>query len=256
VQRFIQDFTPVPPMASFGGRAPEETERIHRQMAVELREVGVNFNFAPVADLSVPGAEGAIGDRSFGLDPVLVSEHVAAAVRGLTAEGVFGCAKHFPGHGGTTIDSRKDLPEVHLSREEVEGSLAPFRAAIAAGVPAVMTAHIIFPNAGDADWPASLSRYWISETLRVDMGFRELIVTDAIEMKSLSTRWTPEFCGEQALRAGADLLLYYKEAHQFRVFDELRGALQRGVLDVERVAESLDRVARLKRRLRANQEVA
>src|SRR5579872_513814 len=248
VQRFTKGFTIIPPMANYGSGPPGETERVHRLISAELLAAGVNFNLSPVADLSSRDAVGAIGDRSFGSDPTIVSRHVVAAMRGLLAGGVLGCVKHFPGHGSTPVDSRKDLPSVPLTRDEIEPGLEPFRAVIAAGVPAIMTAHILYPNAGDPDWPVSLSSYWLSDTLRRDLGFSGLIITDAIEMKSLSTRWTPEFCGDRALRAGADILLYYKEAHQFQAFDKLLRALEKGELEIDRVAESLGRVFEAKRR--------
>lgn len=250
VQRFRAGFTRLEPMAVYGGRAPAETEAAHRLAARELAAAGINLDFAPVADLCPAGRPGAIGDRSFGCDAPAVARHVEAAVRGLHAGGLLACVKHFPGHGATEEDSHHVLPEIRRSREEMAAAdLVPFRAAIAAGVDAVMTAHVVYP-AGDPAWPASLSPFWLGPMLRRELGFEGLVVTDAIEMKGLTGRWSPLACGRQALAAGADLLLYYKEAHQFAAFYELRRALERGEVDPGPVAASLERVRHAKLGLR------
>lgn len=250
VQRFREGFTRLEPMAAYGPREPGETEAAHRVAARELAAAGINLNFAPVADLCPADRPGAIGDRSFGSDPHAVARHVEAAVRGIRAEGLLAGVKHFPGHGATEEDSHRVLPQIRRSREELEASdLIPFRAAITAGVEIVMTAHVVYPAAGDGDWPASLSPFWLGRVLRQELGFQGLVVTDAIEMKGLAERWSPLECGRLALAAGADILLYYKEAHQFSAFYELRRALERGEIDPRPVAASLARVRRAKRRL-------
>ena len=249
VQRFREGFTCLEPMAAYGPRDPAETETAHRRSARELAAAGINLNFAPVADLCPADRRGAIGDRSFGSDSQAVARHVEAAVRGIRAEGLLACVKHFPGHGATEEDSHRVLPVIRRSREEMETSdLFPFRAAIGAGVEAVMTAHVVYP-AGDDYWPASLSPFWLRHVLRQEMGFQGLIITDAIEMKGLAERWSPLESGYQAIAAGADILLYYKEAHQFSAFYDLRRALERGEIDPGPVATSLERVRQTKRRL-------
>jgi beta-N-acetylhexosaminidase len=249
VQRFREGFTRLEPMADYGPRDPVETEAAHRLAARELAAAGINLNFAPVADLCPSDRPGAIGDRSFGCEPREVARHVEAAVRGIRAEGLLACVKHFPGHGATEEDSHRVLPVIRRNREEMEGSdLVPFRAAMAAGVDAVMTAHVVYP-AGDDEWPASLSPYWLGQVLRQELGFQGLVVSDAIEMKGLAERWSPLECGFRALAAGSDVLLYYKEAHQFSAFYDLRRALERGEIDPAPVAASLERVRQAKRAL-------
>lgn len=255
VQRFRQGFTRIPPMAELGRGEPEATAAALRHAARELAEAGIDVVFAPVADLCPADRPGAIGDRSFGTDPRRVAEHVRRAVEAIQGEGLLACAKHFPGHGATTEDSHRTLPTVALDRAAMEArDLVPFQVAIEAGVACVMTAHVLYPNAGDARWPASLSPYWHREVLRHRLGFRGLIVTDAIEMKALLGRWSPAECGLQALHAGADVLIYYKEAHQYEAFDDLRRALERGDLDLRQVAQSLARVRRAKAWLRRARE--
>jgi beta-N-acetylhexosaminidase len=249
VQRFRQGFTRVEPMSEYGMRSPADTEAVHRTMARELLAAGINWNLAPVADLCNARSPGAIGDRSFGVEPERVALHVSAAIRGLHAEGMLACVKHFPGHGATSQDSHRELPMISVDRGTLEArELVPFRAALAAGAEAVMTAHVVYPQAGDAEWPASLSPFWLSTVLRQQLGFQGLIVTDAIEMQALKSRWTPVECGLLAMRAGADLLLYYREAHQFTAFHELRRALEAGELDTGAVERSLERVRQVKRR--------
>jgi beta-N-acetylhexosaminidase len=249
VQRFRAGFTRIPPMADYGARSPEETEAIHRVAARELAAAGVNFDLAPVADLCARETPGAIGDRSFGVDPERVAAHVAAAIAGIRGEGLLACVKHFPGHGSTVQDSHRELPVIDLDRAAMDRELAPFRAAVRAGVDAVMTAHALYPRAGDPEWPASLSPFWLTTVLRGELGFDGLVITDAIEMKALQQRWSPTECGLRAQRAGADVLLYYREAHQFAAFAALRRALETGELDEAAVARSLDRVRRAKRHL-------
>lgn len=244
VQRFREGFTRLPPVASL--RDPGETEELHRVAAAELARCGVNVNFAPVADLCAADCPGAIGDRAFGDDPQGVAAHVSAAVRGIQGEGLLACVKHFPGHGATTDDSHRVLPSIARTLEELEAhDLVPFRAAIEAGVGAVMTAHAVYP---DDPLPASLSPFWLNGVLRRRLGFEGLIVTDALEMKALQGRFTYADAGALALHAGSDVLLYYKEAYQYEAFWDLRTRLDRGELDRDAIAASLQRVRAAKRR--------
>jgi beta-N-acetylhexosaminidase len=256
VQRFRTGFTRLPPMAELGAGDPAATEELLVRAGSELAAAGVHFCLAPVADLAAATSAGAVGDRSFGPDPERTAEHVAAAVRGLRRGGVLSCVKHFPGHGATEVDSHRDLPVVSASRPVMEErELVPFRAALAAGVDAVMTAHVRYPQAvGEQDdpgedLPASLSPFWQSQVLRRELGFDGPIVADALEMKALRRYWTPAECGARALEAGSDLLIYYKEAHQFSAVYRLHRALEQGRLSASRVSEALGRVDRLKRRL-------
>jgi len=249
VQRFRHGFTRIPPMAELGAMDAAATELMHGQIATELRAAGVNFNLAPVADLCGSDQPGAIGDRSFGIQPDVVAKHVVAAIRGLQLRGVLACVKHFPGHGATLQDCHDELPVIYLSRDELDQrDVLPFRAAFAAGVAAVMSAHVLYPNAGDPGWPASISRHWLARVLRSELAFRGLTVSDALEMKALSTQWTPVECGLHALTAGTDILLYYREADQYTAFYELRRALEHGQIDPTPIALSLRRVEAAKRR--------
>lgn len=245
-QEFTKGFSRIPPMGVAGTKEPADTLQLYRQMGRELHAVGINLNFAPVADLCAGNTPGSIGDRSFGTDVVKVTQHVLAAVQGLQAEGVLACVKHFPGHGATAQNSHHELPVIKLTPEELfQHDLIPFEEAIKAGVASVMTAHIAYP-AGDAQWPASLSHFWITDVLRNKLSFNGAIISDALEMKALTNYWDTVTCGIKAFEAGTDILLYYREKNQFQTFYELRMALEKGELDWKRVEESLERVRVMK----------
>jgi beta-N-acetylhexosaminidase len=251
VQRFRDGFSQLPAAAELGRDGPDATAHAYATAAHELQAAGVNVDLAPVADLCPPDQPGTIGDRSFGVDPARVAEHVAAAVRALQAGGVAACVKHFPGHGATTHDAHRELPVVDLDAEELRArDFVPFRAALHAGVAAVMTGHVLYPAAGDPESPASLSKHWIDEVLRRELGFDGVVVSDALEMKGLTSRFDPVESGGLALAAGTDLVLYYKEADQYEAFFELLRSLERRELDPKSVARSIQRVRALKHRVR------
>ncbi len=177
------------------------TRAVAGAMAGDLAAAGINLDFAPVADVNTTVDNPIIGVRSFGSDAELVARHVAAFVEGLEGGGVAACAKHFPGHGDTLEDSHLELPTVEELRPE---ALRPFRAAIDAGVTAIMTAHIRVSEMGDE--PATLSRTLLSDVLRGELGFTGVAITDALEMKAISGTVGVEQGAVQALAAGADAL--------------------------------------------------
>ena len=141
----------------------------------------MNLDFAPVADVNTNPLNPVIGIRSFGSDAELVARQVAAFVRGLQSSGVAACAKHFPGHGDTAVDSHLALPVVDGLEQD---ALVPFRAAIEADVQSIMTAHIVVRSIGET--PATMSREVLHDLLRVELGFSGAVVTDALEMKAIS----------------------------------------------------------------------
>jgi beta-N-acetylhexosaminidase len=221
------------------------TEQVARVLADELRAAGITLNLAPVADINVNPLNPVIGVRSFGSDPALVSRHVAAFVTGLQAGGVAACAKHFPGHGATDVDSHLGLPVVSATRDELlEVELAPFRAAIAAGTRAIMSAHLVVPAVDNV--PATLSRAQLTGLLRDELGFTGTIVTDALEMKAVSGTVGMEEGAVQALLAGADALCLghdIDDGHVSRVRVAIVAAVREGRLAEGRVAEAAGRVA-------------
>jgi beta-N-acetylhexosaminidase len=159
---------------------PRLTEAVAAEIGDRLAELGIDLDLAPVADVNADPANPIVGVRAFGSDPALVADHTAAWVRGLQAQGVAACVKHFPGHGATRADSHVEMPVL----ERVE--LAPFQAAIAAGVLAVMPAHAVAP--GYDDRPATLSRRLIAGLLRAELGFDGLVVSDGMDMQAIADR--------------------------------------------------------------------
>ena len=213
---------------------PALTEEVAAAIAADLATAGVNWNFAPVADVNVP-ANPVIGVRSFGSDPAIVARHVAAAVRGTQRVGVAACAKHFPGHGSTVEDSHLALPALV---GPVEAGLEPFRAAIEAGVASIMTAHIKV----NAD-AATLDHAVLHDLLRSELGFDGSIVADALEMKGVSARHGVVDAAVLAVEAGADVLIV---GHDVDASETLRivEALDERV-SPDRLAEAAARVGAL-----------
>jgi beta-N-acetylhexosaminidase len=177
--------------------------------AEELLATGVNWNLAPVADVNNEPLNPIIGNRSYGSDPQRVASLVDAAVRAYAAAKMLCCAKHFPGHGAATVDSHVGLPVIDVDRARLDRvELVPFRQAIAAGVPAVMLAHIIVPALDPTpSLPASLSRRISTDLLRGELGFTGITITDDLEMGALATIGEAA-AGLRALQAGADFVLF------------------------------------------------
>lgn len=210
------------------------TEGVAASIASELAAAGVNWNLAPVADVNVP-ANPVIGTRAFGADPDLVARHVAAFVRGTQSHRVAACAKHFPGHGSTEQDSHLELPTLV---GDVEAGLEPFRAAIAAGVQTIMTAHIRVDVL-----PATVDRKIVTELLRGELGFDGVVMADALEMKGVSASLGVEQAAVRALEAGCDALCVGHDLHEEAV-EQILAAIVASV-DEARLREAAGRVAKL-----------
>jgi beta-glucosidase-like glycosyl hydrolase len=233
--------TPLPPAAALGWLDDEAlTERAGELTAREARALGVNWVYAPVADVDLEPENPIIGVRAFGSEPAAVARQVAAWVRGCTRGGALSCAKHFPGHGRTVGDSHIERPAVRASRAELEEDLAPFRACIGAGVDSLMTAHVVYP-ALDPEHPATLSPPILRGLLRDELGFGGLVVTDAIIMEGMTEGGSEAAASVQALAAGCDALLYPDDVDA--VIAEVHAALEDGRLPRERVADALRRIA-------------
>jgi beta-N-acetylhexosaminidase len=230
--------SPNPGNAALGAVDDVElTKRVAASIAAELAAVGVNLDFAPVADVNVDPANPVIGVRSFGADAALVARHVAAYVSGLQANGVAGCAKHFPGHGATDRDSHLELPTMV---GDVADGLPPFRAAIEAGVQSIMTAHIRVPAFGDE--PATVNPRALA-LLREELRYDGLVIADALEMKGLSETVGIEEGAVRALRAGVDALIVGRDLGESAIA-RIRAAIASGVPE-ERLAEAAGRVRRV-----------
>jgi beta-N-acetylhexosaminidase len=228
-------FLPQPPSARALGASgdADRAEAVGGAVARGLKSLGVNWNFAPVLDVNNNPANPVIGERSFSNDPAEVSRLAAAWMRGSLKEGVACCVKHFPGHGDTHVDSHHALPTVDKSREELDAlELVPFKA-LAARAPAMMTAHIVYPQI-DPDRPATLSPQLIGSILRQDWGYDGVVITDALMMKAVAERFGYARSAVMAIEAGADMVLAQGSlAEQLVAIDALRDAFASGRLTPE-----------------------
>jgi beta-N-acetylhexosaminidase len=218
----------------------ELTQAVATSIAAELADVGINLDFAPVADVNSNPDNPVIGIRSFGGEPSLVARHVRAFVTGLQDGGVAGCAKHFPGHGDTSQDSHLELPVVEGNVGE---ALEPFRAAIAAGVRSIMTAHVLVPEL--AAEQATLSREILQTLLRDELGFGGVAITDALEMRAVADTVGVQEGAVLALAAGADALCLGADIDEpivAAVHGAVVAAVRSGRLAEERLGEASERV--------------
>jgi beta-N-acetylhexosaminidase len=222
----------------------ELTRAVAGAIAGDLVEAGVTLNLAPVADVNSNPRNPVIGVRSFGSEPELVARHVAAFVTGTQDRGVSACAKHFPGHGDTTVDSHLGLPVVEAEREELlAGALVPFRAAVEAGVGAVMTGHLVVPVLDNV--PATVSEVLVGELLRGELEFQGAVISDALDMHAVSETIGVEESAVRAVAAGVDALCLGPTIDAERV-ESIHRALAEQV-PAERLGEAADNVARLGR---------
>ncbi|QLG37319.1 beta-N-acetylhexosaminidase [Paenibacillus sp. E222] len=215
---------------------------------VELRSMGINMNFAPVLDVNNNAANPVIGVRSFGESPQSVAAYGVRSIAGVQDAGISATAKHFPGHGDTDTDSHLDLPVITHDRERVEHvELIPFRAAITAGVDAMMSAHIYFPALEPERLPVTLSRAVLSGLLRQELGYDGMIVTDCMEMDAIAANYGTVDAAVMAVEAGADLVLISHTAHlQAGAFEALLAAVQSGRISEARIDESVTRLLKYK----------
>ncbi len=219
-------------MALGAGATPDVIGDVGRRMGRELADGGVNMNLAPVMDVNNNPKNPVIGVRSYGDDPARVAACGIAMFRGLCAAGVLPVGKHFPGHGDTAQDSHLTLPMVPHDRAHVEAvELHPFRAAIAAQIPALMTTHILVPGMDSSGLPATLSRPILTDYLRGTLGFDGLIVTDCMQMKAIADQYgTPAGC-VMAIRAGADMVcVCHDQGEQIASVEAVMQAVKDGVL--------------------------
>jgi beta-glucosidase-like glycosyl hydrolase len=232
--------TALPPLAAIASL--EDLQAIRRAAAItarEARELGINWIYAPDCDLDIEPDNPIVGTRSFGADPERVGEYAAAWIDACQAEGALACAKHFPGHGRTTVDSHKELPRVDVDAETLSATdLVPFRSAIERGVASVMSAHIAFPALDPSGAPGTLSAPILTRLLREELMFTGLVVTDALIMEGVLGGGESEAV-VRALDAGCDCLLYPQD-----VAESVR-AVQRAIddkrLDSERIRHSIER---------------
>ncbi|MDP9359252.1 MAG: hypothetical protein M3R02_29000, partial [Chloroflexota bacterium] len=236
---------PNPGAVELGQEQDAAVRQVARDRAAYLRSFGFDINFSPVADVA-HSPNSVMVDRSFGDDPALVAEKVAATVDGMNETRLIGAAKHFPGHGRTPQDSHAAIPEVDISPDEWRKTDAlPFRAAIEAGVGSVMLGHLRYGRWDDL--PASMSKVAV-EVLRRELGFDGVVVTDDLGMGAL-VEWDPFEVVDRALAADIDLLLYADPpAPPLDLVNHVRARIERGEIPEARIDASLRRLARLRAR--------
>ena len=231
----LTEFPPPMALASLGD--PAVVRWAASVTAQEARAVGINWVFAPVADLDLLAENPIVQTRAFGADPNEVATYVRHWVEGCQAAGALACAKHYPGHGRTSVDSHVALPVVEASATALRATdLVPFTGAVASGVASIMTAHVAYPTLDSSGLPATLSRILLGELRSM---FDGLVVTDALIMDGALVGRRESDAAVEAIQAGADLLLYPNDAR--RVRDALEGALASGALQRDRLNQSLRR---------------
>lgn len=234
--------TPLPPAAALGALDEEETTRRAGELtAREARALGVNWIYAPVADVDLEPENPIIGTRAFGTDPAQVGRMVGAWVRGCAEGGALSCVKHFPGHGRTLGDSHIERPSVAASAEALEEDLRPFRDAIRAGTDSMMTAHVSYPALDPSALPATLSAPILGGLLRNELRFEGMIVTDALIMEGFIEDLDEGAAAVLAMNAGCDVLLYPQDLGG--VIRALEEAIEAGTLAAARVTQAIGRIA-------------
>ncbi|MGE0527371.1 MAG: beta-N-acetylhexosaminidase [Bdellovibrionales bacterium] len=222
-------------------------------MGSELRAVGINLDFAPCVDVLTNAANTLIGDRSLSSDPEQVAKLSSALVRGYIKSGVIPCAKHFPGHGNTIVDSHLDLPVEDVGLDRLRAvELVPFKKAIRARLDLLMTAHIKFPQV-DPDWPVTLSTKFLKDLLRKELRYRNLVISDDLDMKALANHYNVEDIPVRAFQAGCDILLYCNNFdHPPMALEAMYKAARAHVISAREIDESYNRVVSLKKDTLAN----
>lgn len=254
VARLKTPFTEWPPMATLGRSGDVAlAERFARALACELAAVGITLDYAPVLDVHTNAKNPVIGDRALAERAEGVARLGAAIVGALQTGGVASCGKHFPGHGDTSADSHLELPLVEHSPERLrEVELVPFRAAIEAGVAAIMTAHILVPSL-DEERPATLSARIVTELLRGELHYNGVVLSDDLEMKAIANEHSVPSAAVLAVEAGCDGVLICSGNHdaQGSAIEALVHAVEDERLKLSRVEEALKRQRRAKERFLA-----
>jgi beta-N-acetylhexosaminidase len=251
VARLKAPFTEWPPMATLGRSGDVSlAERFAQAMASEMRAVGITLDFAPVLDVHTNVKNPVIGDRALAKQAADVARLGSAIIRVFQREGVAACGKHFPGHGDTTVDSHLELPVIEHPPERLrEVEFLPFRAAIAAEVATIMTAHVLVP-ALDETRPATLSKRIVTGLLREELGYKGLILSDDLEMKALANDYPVPEAAVLAIEAGCDGILICSSDYdtQAAALEAIVHAIESEQLSISLVEDAFRRHQRAKER--------
>lgn len=247
VMRFKKHFTQFPAMLDIASLdSPKLMFEVHQIIAKELSACGINMSYSPCCDILTNPDNKVIGDRAYGTDAESVEKYISAAIRGLQTSGLLSCAKHFPGHGSSSKDSHFDLPLVKTSLAELKSrEVIPFIKASKSRVEFIMMAHLLV-DALDDKLPTSLSPK-AYEFLRQETKFTKIVITDDMEMKAISDKYTIEEAAVMALAAGTDMLLYRFMDDAKKALGAIREAVKKKSLKREDVVEKLLRVEKCKK---------
>lgn len=245
--------TPAPitrfPYALLLGRS--RAYEVAKATALELKSLGINLSWSPVADIFSHPQNPIIGPRAFGHTPETTDQAVCEYYRGLKEGGILGCGKHFPGHGDTSKDSHIELPILNLTLEDLhKRELIPFKALINEQIPLIMTAHILFPHI-DPKLPATLSPAILKSILRDELGFEGVVVSDDLDMKAVSDMFTHSGTVAQAFHAGCDLFIVSRNLNSlsiertYQMAEDFADSLNQGSLDPSIVTAARNRIEKL-----------
>ncbi|HET7628881.1 MAG TPA: beta-N-acetylhexosaminidase [Bacillales bacterium] len=248
VSKLPKPFRRIPSARVIGNKNdPAYAEKIGRALALEVKSVGLNLNFAPVLDINSNPRNPVIGDRAFGTSEAVVSRIGIPVMKGIQSEGILAVVKHFPGHGDTNIDSHTGLPVVHYDLKHLLNvEIQPFAKAIKEGADMVMVAHISFPKI-DPNAPASLSKTFVTDVLRNRLGFDHVIMTDDLTMGAITNKQDIGSAAVKAVKAGNDLLLIaHGQNNVDRAIEAVEKAVKQGDIPVSRLDASVRRILELK----------
>lgn len=224
---------------------PSEAYKAAFTIGSYVKKYGFDIDYAPVADVNTNPENIVIGARAFSDDPETAAEFVVSYLNGLDSAGVVGTLKHFPGHGDVKTDTHSGYAETNKTWEEMlECEMIPFKAGIEAGAQMIMTAHIAAPKVTGDDLPATLSPVILQDKLRGELGFKGIIVTDAMDMGAITTQFGNAEAAIKSIQAGVDVVLCSKDFTQ--VFDAVVNAVEKGDIKETRIDESVKRILKLK----------
>jgi len=248
VDRLRDLVAPMPsPAAVYETGKPAVFKKHGRLIAREARSLGFNTVFAPVLDLALPASASVMRSRAVSPKPEEVTTYASALLEGFVAEGVVGCGKHFPGLGGSNLDSHHAMPVIQRSWQEMwHEDIAPFHA-LSRQLPMIMVAHAAYPEASGSNLPASVSPFWITDVLRIKLFYRGLIVSDDMEMGGILTQRSIGEAAVEAVAAGTDILEICKDpALILRAYESLLSEAERSLSFRRRVQQAARRVIRFK----------
>jgi beta-N-acetylhexosaminidase len=224
---------------------------VAKATALELKSLGINVSWSPVADVFSNPHNPVIGSRAFGATAQTAAKNACDYYLGLKESGILGCAKHFPGHGDTSQDSHIELPRLNLTIEDLRSrELIPFQALIEQEIPMMMTAHILYPQI-DADVPATLSKSILNDILRKELGFKGVIVSDDLDMKAVSDMFSKSGTVAKGFNAGCDLFIVSRNINSsslertYAIAQDFADSLSNGSLDESVVAAAKARINKL-----------